>query len=263
MGRWFGMAMLAMLLANVPQLSAQRLTPEESKAFDRGDRESRAMITQFNCLNRMMTAVREKRLTASEKWVTSEQCVVIDRHYVYVMLASDTLYTRATRMSAYDLTTSAAYAVPLDTAGALSMARAEWLGMTKAGPRLEAAKRDAAPVTFRFDGDSIEVWLLPLQLMTGNPWSLGGEYGAIFSPDGRTLMREVDHVEEFRSNAVADTGLVRIVSRQARIPSLSEFLQANQLNALDRSVVIELPWGSATLPKGLGSPWVQLVGKKP
>lgn len=257
------LAVVATVTVGCPELAGQAWSAAESKAFDRGDRESRELISSINCLNRLWTAVQEKRVVEYESWMQARQCVLIDRHYVWVTIGIDTLFTRVTRVSAYDLTTSAPYAGRLDTAGVTAIARAEWVGTGRIQDRFVAAKRDAVPLTFRFDGDSIEVWLLPLQLLTGNPWSLGGEYGVIFSPDGRTLVREVDRFDEFRATTVPDTGLVRIGSRQARIPSLSEFLLANQLNARDRSIVIELPWGSSALAKGAGSPWVQVVGKKP
>ena len=255
--RWFA----AILLLSVPLvMHAQAYTAAESKAFDRGDRESRDLIAAISCLDRVGTAVREKRVALYEDWMVARQCLVIGRHYVWIAIGGDTTFTRSPRITAYDLTTSAPYADRLDTARILAVARAEWIGTGKVGKQFEDAQRLGVPLTFRFDGDSIEVWLLPEPLLSGTPFSLGGEVGAIFSPDGRQLVREINHFAELRTVPVADTGLVHLPSRQARIPSLSEFLLANQLNARGRDIVIDLPGISSMLPSTPGASWVQLVG---
>ena len=243
-----------------PALSAQAYSAAESRAFDRGDRESRELISAINCLDHMSTAVRGKRVVLYEDWMVARQCLLIGRHYVWVAIGGDTTFSHPTRITAYDLTTGAPYAERLDTARVTAIARAEWNGIGKIGKKFEDAKRPGVPLTFRVDGDSIEVWLLPEPLLSGSPFSLGGEVGAIFSPDGRQLVREIDHFAELRAVPVTDTGLVHLPSRQARIPSLSEFLAANQLNARGRDIVIDLPGISSTLSSKPGAPWLQLVG---
>jgi hypothetical protein len=240
-------------------LPAQAYTAAESRAFDRGDRESRDLIASINCLNRLSTAVQENRVVAYEKWMVARQCLVIARHFVYVAIGGDTTFTHPDRISAYDLSMNAPYVGLLDTSRVIAIARAEWNGTSRFGKQFDDAKRPAVPLTFRFDGNSIEVWMLPLPLLTGNPWSLGGELGAVYSPDGRRLVREIDQFAEFRPVPVPDTGTVQIPSRQRRIPSLSEFLLANQLNARGRNVAIDLPGISSVLASTQGAPWIQVV----
>lgn len=244
------------------QMSAQGLSGAESKAFDRGDRESRALLATIACMDRLTVAVREKRVVSYEPWMTARQCVVINKHDVWVTIGGDTMLTRATRVKAYDLTTSAPYAARVNTASVLALARAERRVAFRVSMRFQAAKRPAAPLTFRIDRDSIAVWMVPRTLLSGDPWTLGGELGGVFSPDGREFVREVDRFDQYRTTTVADTGVVRIVSGQVRIPSISEFVLANQLHARDRSIVIEMPWGTSALARGTGSKWVWVVGRQ-
>lgn len=258
-------ALLVILMALAPAASAlpaQGLSAAELKAFDRGDRESRALLGSITCLERLTAAVRENRVVAMEKWMTARQCVVINKHLVWVTLGGDTSLTRATRVKAYDLTTSRPYAGPLNTASVLAMARAERRIAVRVSARFQAARRPATPITFRFDGDSVEVWMLPRPLLTGESSALGGEIGGVFAPDGREFVREVDHFDDYWTIAMPDTGVVRIVSRQLRIPSISEFLLAYQLHARDRSIVVEMPWGTAALARGTGGKWVMVVGRR-
>lgn len=238
---------------------AQAFTEAESRAFDRGDRESRALMASITCLDRLAVAVRDKRVVAYEQWMVARQCLVIEGHYVWIALGGDTTSMRPTRMSAYDLSTGAVYAGAIDTARVAAVARAEWSGTNALAKQFEDAKRPGVPLTFRFDGDSIEVWLLPLPLLSGNPWSLGGERGAVYSPDGRRRVREIDEFARSRTATVPDTGTVRIPAPESRVPSLSEFLLANELNARGRDIVIELKGITSALSSKPGAPWLQVV----
>ena len=74
-------------------------------------------------------------------------------------------------------------------------------------------------LTCRFDGDTIEVWLIPASLLMGEPRTVGGERGYVFTPDGKQLIREMDSFTSYRSIVAPDSGQVRIVSSEATVPT--------------------------------------------
>jgi hypothetical protein len=90
-----------------------------------------------------------------------------------------------------------------------------------AAEAFQKENRPFAPLAFRFDGDSIEVWLIPASLVMGPPFTIGGERGYLFTPDGLTLVRTIDAFGDYRPIVVSDTGVVNIASRGTTVPSLS------------------------------------------
>jgi hypothetical protein len=255
--RFIGLAFATIALRCVA-LPAQAYTPAEAQAFDRGDRESRDLLNVVNCLNWLRTAVQSNRVAQYEDWTAARECVVLGQHYVWIAIGGDTTFDHPTRISAYDLTTGAPYAERLDTAGIAAIARAERDALARHGQEFNA-QHPGVPLTFTFDGDSIEVWMMPRPLLTGKPWTLGGERGEVYTPDGRHLAREIDNVADTRLATVPDTGAVSIQSRQARIPSLSEFLLANELNAMGRDISINVRGLSSLLSGKSGAPWAHFV----
>jgi hypothetical protein len=234
-----------------------------AQQFDRADRESRALIDTFRCA-RMVGDARQRGLFGPiDSLGHRGGCAVVNGQFVGVFLDADSQFTRATRFAAVDLAMHRRRTAPVDTAATLGVARAEETAMLKGTGVYEKADRAYAPMAFRFDGDSVEVWLIPVSDLTGDPFTLGGEHGYVFSPDGRTLAREVDAFAEFRPLAVPDSGMIHIASRAAMVPGLSELMLANALNAMGRQVTIDMQRQSATLRgRGPAAMWV-FVGRTP
>ena len=249
--------MLSLLSASAP---AQTLAPEVVARFDRGDRLARALISTVRCAGSVAQAREDGLFGPLDSLGGNGQCVTADGKRVGIFFDADSQLTHVTRFSAVDLGTRARRIAPLDTLAILALARAERTGQMRGITAFEDAHRPYAPLAFRFDGDSIEVWIFPVAVVTGQPPSVGGERGYVFSPDGRTLVREVDAFADFRSIAVADTGTVYLTSRSMDVPTLSEFVLANALNGQGRTVSIVTPWGQSVLAgRGAQSVWMQLV----
>lgn len=240
----------AFLLAVAPLSSprvarAQAARAVDLAAFDKADRRSRELLRILRCARGIGMARARQEFGPPDSLGHIGQCVTVDGRAVGVFIEADTPFVRTTRFSAVDLATHARRTAPMDTTAVLAVARAE---LAAQSPRIVegfyTAKRPYSPMAFRFDGDSIEVWLIPVSLVMGPPHTVGGERGFVFSPDGRTLAREVDAFADYRPIIVPDTGTVRIPSRSRSIPSLSEFVLANGLNRMGRAVAIE--WSGVT-----------------
>jgi hypothetical protein len=192
------------------------------------------------------------------------QCIAVDGRNVGVFFDSDSPYVAVKRFSAVDLGTHMRRTAPLDTSRVLAVVRAEQAAYAHgAADAFEKENRPFAPMAFRFDGDSIEVWLIPTSLMMGQPFTIGGERGYLFTPDGRTLVRTTDAFGDYRPITVPDTGVVNIASRGTTVPSLSELVLANGLNDAGRSVAIQ--WAritSALVGRGDRAVWMH-VARKP
>jgi hypothetical protein len=220
-----------------------------AQQFDRVDRESRALIGTFRCA-RMVGDARQRGLFGPiDSLGHRGGCAVVNGQFVGVFLDADSQFTRATRFAAVDLAMHRRRTGPVDTAATLGVAQAEQTAMLKGTGVFEKADRAYAPMTFRFDGDSVEVWLITMSNIAGDPFSVGGEHGYIFSPDGRTLAREVDASADFRQLEVPFNGIVHIPSHAVMVPTLSELVLANALNEMGwpAQVTIDMQRQSATL----------------
>lgn len=234
-----------------------------AQAFDRADRESRGLLGTFRCA-RMVGDARQRGLFGPiDSLGHRGGCSVVNGQFVGVFLDADSQFVRATRFAAVDLAMHRRRTTPLDTAAMLGLARAEEAAQLKGFAVYEKAERPYTPMAFRFDGDSVEVWLVPISDLTGDPFTVGGEHGYIFSPDGRTLAREVDSFANFRPVEVPSSGVIRIASRELLVPTLTELALANSLNDMGRPVSIDMQWQSATLQgRGPAAMWV-FVGRAP
>lgn len=246
--------------ALAPAAFAQSLPPERAARFDRGDRLSRALLSMIRCSGMVGNARAEGRFGPIDSLGHDGQCMAVNGKWVGMFFDADSTFTHVTRFSAVDFVTRARRTEPLDTSAVLAVANAELAAQLRGVKAFEDAKRPYAPMAFRFDGDSIEVWMLPVAVLSGRPPFVGGERGYHYTPDGRTLVRETDSFADFRPLTIPDTGTVYITSRSTDVPTLSEFLLANALNGQGRMVSIRLPWGQSTLVgRGAQSMWVQLV----
>lgn len=250
------------LVAATIAANAQRPSPEIDRAFDRGDRDSRAYISTVRCAQ----SVGQLRLMGAfgppDSIGNVGQCVVVRGQFVGIFMALDTTFARPTRFSAVDLSTRRRRSDPVDTMAVIASKRAEWNAEERGSPAFEKLDRQYTPFSFRTDGDSIEAWLVPISLLRGKPGFVGGEHGYVYSPDGRTLAREIDGVADYRAITVADTGQASIESQQDMVPTFSEFLVANLLNNTGRSVRIDMRQRSATLVgRGTQAMWIQMPRK--
>jgi len=239
---------------------AQTLSPERMAAFDRADRLSRDLLKTIRCAGSVSQFRANGVFGPVDSLGSNGQCIAVSGKWVGVFFDADSLFTRVTRFAGVDFVTRARRTAPLDTAAILAVARAELSAQRRGMQAYVDAGRQYVPMAFRFDGDSIEVWMLPVAVLRGEPLSVGGERGYHYTPDGRTLVREVDSFADFRPVTVPDTGAVFITSRGTDVPTLTEFLLANALNERGRSVGMIMPWGQSTLVgRGSQAMWVQLV----
>ena len=170
-----------------------------------------------------------------------------------VFLAADSAFNTALKLSVVDLATFMRHTEPVDTVAVLAQARAARDGGLKGSPPFQRENRQYAPFSMRSDGDSIEVWLLPTGLLLGDmPTSVGGERAFIYSPDGRTLAREIDAFERFRSITLPVTGPVELLSQEDDLPLVSELVALHILHRQGRDVSLVTKTYRA-----------QLVGREP
>jgi hypothetical protein len=241
-------------------LGAQALPAAQSRAFDRGDRESRDLIAQIRCARLSAQARQDKRFASLDSTPDATECTAVAGHFVVAFIGGDTLFRHPKRFAEYDMTTGTRISGPVDTGTMLAIARADWAGVRRGMAAFEAADRQFIPLAFRFEADTIEVWLVPATVLMGSPYALGGEHGYVYAPNGNTLIREIDHASDYRAVTIPDTGMVTLTSKQPGVPTLSEFYLANQLNALGRKVAIAMPGLTSVLSgNGASAVWVQMV----
>lgn len=241
-------------------LHAQSLSPQRTAAFDRGDRLSRALLSTARCAGGVSQFRAEGTFGPVDSLGANGQCIAVNGKWVGVFFDADSSFTHATRFSAVDFATRSRRTAPLDTSAVLAVARAELSAQLLGMKAYADANRQYTPMAFRFDGDSIEVWMIPAAVLTGQPVSVGGERGYHYTPDGRTLVREMDSFADFRQVTLPDSGVVVLRSTGTDVPTLTEFLLANALNDTGRTVSIILPWGQSTLAgRGAQAIWLQHV----
>jgi hypothetical protein len=175
-----------------------------------------------------------------------------------VFFAPDSAFSQAQNLRVVDLENRARYSGQIDTTAILAEARAGAEAVLKGFPFFQQEKRQFAPFSMRSDGDSIEVWLVPLALLIGKaPSVVGGERGYVYSPDGRTLVREIDAFDRHRTLTIPDSGRVEILSREDDLPLVSELIAANILHDQGRDVELVTNAYTSVLPKS-AEIWLQL-----
>ena len=188
------------------------------------------------------------------------QCLWIGGMSYGVFFDADSSFSSARQLRVVDLAKHTRYLEPVDTVGILAEARAANEAVLKGFPAFQRAQRQFAPVSFRMDGDSLEVWLIPAGSVMGpKPTTVGGERGYVYAPDGRTLVREIDAFDRFRTIEIPDSGRVRIVSREKDLPLVSELSVANLLHNEGRDVqIVTDAYTSILAGQGRNAIWLQL-----
>ncbi len=218
---------------------------EQASAFDKADRRARGAIEQIRCARRVAVLRQQLVFGPIDSLGARHQCTVADGQYIGIFFDSDTLFSKMTRSSAVDLGSSTRRVNPLDTMAILAVERAGRTAQIRGLEPFRRASRQYAPVELRLDGDSIEVWLIPVVVLMGSPVTVGGERGYVFTPDGRTVAREINAFDAMRALVLPDTGVVHITSLEHAVPSMSEFMVASELHDRGRQVVIDMQNESA------------------
>jgi hypothetical protein len=228
-------------------------------AFDRLDRMSRTLLSTVWCAQRSGYLRGVGVLGNADSVGRTGLCLRKDGRALAAYFTSDSTYSKAVDLRVLDVADSAWYRGPVDTAAILSQARAANEAVRKGFPSYQQRRRAFSPVSIRSDGDTIEVWLLPLgHFVQPAPTAVGGERGYIYSPDGRTLVREIDAFDRHRALAVPDTGLVEIVSMEDDLPLVSELMATNRMHGKGREVRIVTDAFMSQLVRGPPELWVQL-----
>jgi len=222
--------------------------------FDLADRRATEFVVQLRCAQQMAGIRARGGFGAADTLGFTGQCIRHGGSYIGIYLDLDSASTRHVRFSAVNLTQRTPHAEPLDTAAVVAAARARRDALVRGGRTMG---RRFAPFILRTDADSLEVWLMPLSIVTGEPLSSGGERGYAYSADGRTVIRTVDAVAVFETITAGPTDQITIVRRNARLPLLSDLLVANLLLQQGRAVNIELAQVTSTLVfPAAGGAWI-------
>lgn len=243
------------------QAQTQSLAADSTRAlaFDRLDRTSRTLLSTVECAAKASYLRESGVLGPVDSVGRTGLCLRRNGRMLAAYFTPDSAYRKAANVRVVDIAGSVRYPGPVDTSAILAQIRATTEAVIRGFPSFQQEKRAFAPVSMRSDGDSVEIWLLPLGLFAQPaPTAIGGERAYIYSPDGRTLVREIDAFERHRALAVPDTGLVEIVSREDDLPLVSELIAANRLHTTGREVRVVTTAVISQLVRGPPEVWVQL-----
>ncbi|MGZ5096059.1 MAG: hypothetical protein ACXWCH_33520 [Burkholderiales bacterium] len=247
-----------------PSVSArtQPVLSDSSRAvaFDRLDRTSRVLIATVNCARASGTARAQGVFGPPDSVGRWGQCLRKDGRPFGVFFTPDSTFTIAQNVRVVDFANRVRYRGNVDTTAILAEARAARAAVQKGMPSFVSAQRQFAPLSMRSDGDSIEVWLVPTGIFTGRAApTVGGERGFVYSPDGRTLAREIDASDRFRTISIPDSGLVVIRSSEDDLPLVSELIATNLLHDRGRDVqLITNAYTSGLVGRGSSAVWLQI-----
>ncbi|MGZ6139002.1 MAG: hypothetical protein ACXWNY_16380 [Gemmatimonadaceae bacterium] len=251
------------ILLSVPHVRAQsqpvHSDSSRAVAFDRLDRTSRMLIATVDCARATSRARAQGLFGPPDSVGRWGQCLRKDGRAFGVFFTPDSTFTIAQNVRIVDFANSARYRGNVDTTAILAEARASREAVRKGMPSFVSAQRQFAPLSMRLDGDSIEVWLVPTGIFTGQTPTVGGERGFVFSPDGRTLAREIDASDRFRTISIPDSGLVVIRSSEDDLPLVSELIATNLLHDRGRDVqLITNAYTSGLVGRGSSAVWLQI-----
>jgi hypothetical protein len=228
--------------------------------FDRLDKTAQAALATVRCAKKVGEARANGVFGPVDSLGRSGLCFSNDAGVFGAFVTADSTFTHATRLSVVDLNKGTRFEGRVDTTAILAQSRATRDAVTRGFPDFTRDNRPFAPLTFRSIGDSIEVWLLPVTLFMGTmPGSSGGDRAFIYSPDGKTLAREVNATDRYQSLTIPDAGQVTIPSREDDLPLVSEMIAADRIHFQKREVRIATKTYSSSLTGPEGSEvWVHV-----
>ena len=242
------------------QVQASSSDSSRAVAFDRLDRTSRVLLATVNCARSSAKARADGLFGPPDSVGRKGQCLRKDGRTFGVFFTPDSAFTKALHLRVVDIANGVRYLGTVDTTAILAEARAAREAVLKGFPFFAREKLQFAPFSMRSDGDSIEVWLLPLGLLMGRaPSTVGGELGYIYSPDGRTLAREIDALDRYRVLPTPDSGRVEILSREDDLPLVSELIATNRLHDQRRDVeLVTKAFAARLVGSDPSSMWIQI-----
>lgn len=211
-------------------------TGPDAATFDLQDRRAQNLLVALRCAQRVSELRAQGRFGPADSLGRSGHCLRTGGEWVGVFLDTDSTGTRLVRASSVSLRDGARLPATPDTASLLARQRATRAALDRGYPAYVEAERQFGPVTLHPEPDSLQVWLVPVEVLAGR--ALGGERGYLFRPDGTGAPEEVDAFASYRPFSVPDTGTVTIESREEEIPLLSEMVMANLVNERGRPVMI-------------------------
>ena len=251
-----------LLCAPSARAQTQSVLSDSSRAaaFDRLDRTSRMLIATVDCAQAAGRARAQGLFGPPDSVGRWGQCLHKDGRAFGVFFTPDSTFTTAQNLRVVDFANTVRYRGNVDTAAILAEARASREAVRKGMPSFLRAQREAAPLSMRSDGDSIEVWLLPTgPFLSRTAPTVGGERGFVYSPDGRTLAREIDASDRFRTISIPDSGRVEIRSSEDNLPLISELMATNLLHDRGRDVqLVTNAYTSQLVGPGSSAVWVQI-----
>jgi hypothetical protein len=259
---WSVAAAGSLLCAPTMHAQARASSSDSSRAagFDRLDRTSRVLLATFDCARSSAKARADGLFGPPDSLGRRGQCLRKDGRAFGVFFTPDSAFTRALHLRVVDLGNRVRHLGTVDTTAILAEARAAQDALSKGYPSYEREKIQFAPFSMRSDGDSIEVWLLPVGVLMGRaPSTLGGELGYVYSPDGRTLARKIDALDRYRTLPIPDSGRVEILSREDDLPLVSELIATNRLHDQGRDVeLVTKAFAARLVGSDPSSMWIQI-----
>lgn len=237
--------------------SQSPMSRESAAAFDRTDRLARTLISTIRCAQSAAGHRARGAFGPVDSVGRMGLCMRTEAGVLGVFLDTDSTFRMAAPLRAVDLRSGARYVGRVDTSAAIAQTRASWTGVRAGMAPFVDAKRQFAPLSLRFDGDSIEVWILPTSSLAGT--TVGGERGFVYSPDGVTMVREINHFDRSREFTVPPQGPVEIRSTEPETPALGELLLANLLHAAGRQVsIVTARFRTNLVGPGDNSAWIHV-----
>lgn len=227
--------------------------------FDRLDRTSQKLLWTVSCAQSSGRARAMGLFGPPDSVGQTGVCFRRDGQTFGVFFNPDSTFAKARQLRVLNFATKIRYLGPVDTSAILAEARAESDAELRGSPSFQREQRAFAPISMRSDGDSIEVWLMPSGVLMGRtPSKIGGELGFIYSPDGRTLAREVNAFDRYRTIVIPDSGRVDILSQEEDLPLVSELIVTNVLHSHGRDVqVVTKAYASKLVGREASSVWIQ------